>query len=423
MVRDVLEKRFHRDTIWQRLADHYISRRSTGTLRGRYKNTTFSCAGAGVRLLCTCLVLAWSQAGGAGDPESDLAALRARIKEVQSAIDTDLARRDSISARLRDAERAASAASRDLGAVRAEIAANQEQTRALREERDRLRVELGAQRDQLADQARAAYMAGQQSRLRLMLNQEDPARLGRMMAWYGHVADARARQVHYAVEQLAELVAVEDALADREAELEALARRRSDDVARLESARSDRAAALADLDRRLADQGDEKARLEAEAETLEDLIKELRKALADLPDTHREPFTSQKGKLRWPVGGRLLRDYGQPRGGGMKWRGVLVAAPRGAEVRSIYHGRVAYADWLPGMGLLVIIDHGDGYLSLYGHTEALYKSVGEWVAPGDVLAAAGDSGGGEQTALYFEIRKGTRPENPHRWFGQRLSAR
>ncbi len=392
-------------------------------MRGRYKNTTFTRARAGVRVLSTCLLLACTHAGGAGDPESDLAALRTRIQDIQSAIDADLARRDSISARLRDAERAASVASRDLEAVRGEMAANQEQTLALREERDRLRAELGAQRENLAEQARSAYMAGQQSRLRLMLNQEDPARLGRMMAWYEYIANARARQVSVAVEQLAELVAVEAALADRETELEALARRRSDELARLESARSDRAVALADLDRRLEDQGDEKSRLEAEAETLEDLIEELRKALADLPETQREPFSSQKGKLRWPVGGRLLRDYGQPRGGGMKWRGVLVAAPRGADVRSIYHGRVAYADWLPGMGLLVIIDHGDGYLSLYGHTEALYKSVGEWVAPGDVLAAAGDSGGGEQTALYFEIRKGTRPQNPHRWFGERLAAR
>ena len=243
-----------------------------------------------------------------------------------------------------------------------------------------------------------------------------------MMAWYGYAADARARQVDETVARLAELVGVEAALRDRETALETLAARQADEAARLESARAERAAALAALERRLAERGDEKHRLETEAAALEDLIGELRKALADLPDPRRKPFADQKGKLAWPVGGQLLRDYGQPRGGGMTWRGVLVAAPRGAEVRAVYHGRVAYADWLPGMGMLVIVDHGDGYLSLYGHNEALYKSVGEWVAPGEVLAAAGDSGGGPQTALYFEIRKGTRPENPHRWFGHRLSS-
>ena len=306
--------------------------------------------------------------------------------------------------------------------MRGDIEQNRDQAAALRADRDRLRERLGIHRERLGAQVRAAYMSGRQSRLRLLLNQEDPVRLGRMMAWYGHVAQARAREVDETVAQLAELVSVETALRQRETALDTLMARRADEAARLEAARVDRAAALAEVERRLAERGDEKSRLETEAAALEDLIGELRKALADLPDSRREPFADQKGKLAWPVGGRLLREYGEARGGGMKWRGVLVAAPRGAEVRAVYHGRVAYADWLPGMGLLVIIDHGDGYMSLYGHNEALYKSVGEWVGPGDVLAAAGDSGGGEQTALYFEIRKGTRPENPHRWFGQRLSA-
>jgi septal ring factor EnvC (AmiA/AmiB activator) len=359
---------------------------------------------------------------GAGDPESELGELRARIRAIQADIDADLANRDSAGARLRDAERAAAAAVSQLEKVRAEIALNRAQAAALRVDRDRLRESLGDYREQLGAQVRGAYMSGQQNRLRLLLNQEDPVRLGRMMAWYGYAADARARQVDETVARLAELVGVEAALRDRETALETLAARQADEAARLESARAERAAALAALERRLAERGDEKLRLETEAAALEDLIGELRKALADLPDPRREPFADQKGKLAWPVGGQLLRDYGQPRGGGMTWRGVLVAAPRGAEVRAVYHGRVAYADWLPGMGMLVIVDHGDGYLSLYGHNEALYKSVGEWVAPGEVLAAAGDSGGGPQTALYFEIRKGTRPENPHRWFGHRLSS-
>ncbi len=390
----------------------FSSKRPRGVLTGRgYRRS----------VLVAAFVLLW---GGpvSGDPESDLAALRARIQAIQADIDADLTRRDEAGARLRDAERAAAAALRELEAVRADMAENRDRADALRADRDRLRERLGAQREQLGAQVRGAYMTGTQSRLRLLLNQEDPVRLGRMMAWYGYVAEARARQVNETVAGLAELVTVESALEERETALAALATRRADEAARLEAARAARADALAEVERRLVRQGDEKSRLESEAAALEELIDELRKALADLPDSRREPFAGQKGKLAWPVGGRLLKDFGQPRGGGMTWRGVLVAAPRGAEVRAVYHGRVAYADWLPGMGLLVIIDHGDGWLSLYGHNEALYKSVGEWVAPGDVLAAAGDSGGGDQTALYFEIRKGKRPENPNRWFSQRLSA-
>jgi septal ring factor EnvC (AmiA/AmiB activator) len=391
-------------------------------LPGAFRSELFAGSPARRVAAAAVVLLLSAPAFPAGDPESDLAELRARIQAIQADIDADLARRDDAGARLRDAERAAAAATRELEQVRGEIAENRAQAATLRADRDRLRERLGVHREQLGAQVRAAYMSGRQSRLRLLLNQEDPVRLGRMMAWYGQVAEARAREVDDTVARLAELVSVEQALRDRETALEALVARRADEAARLEAARADRAAALAGLERRLAERGDEKARLEAEAAALEDLIGELRKALADLPEPGRAPFADQKGKLAWPVGGRLLKEYGQSRGGGMKWRGVLVAAPRGAEVRAVYHGRVAYADWLPGMGLLVIVDHGDGYMSLYGHNEALFKSVGEWVGPGDVLAAAGDSGGSEQTALYFEIRKGTRPENPHRWFGQRLSA-
>ena len=131
-----------------------------------------------------------------------------------------------------------------------------------------------------------------------------------------------------------------------------------------------------------------------------------------------------RGKLEWPTNGVLLNDFGQPRAGGsIKWNGVVIGTDQGRDVRAVYHGRVAYADWLPGMGLLLIIEHGDGYMSLYGHNETLYKSVGDWVAPGDVVASAGDTGGRSRAALYFEIRRNGRPENPHGWFRSGLAAR
>ena len=111
-----------------------------------------------------------------------------------------------------------------------------------------------------------------------------------------------------------------------------------------------------------------------------------------------------------------MHDFGQPRvGGKLKWNGVVLAAPRGREVRAVYHGRVAFADWLAGMGLLVIVDHGEGYMTLYGYNETTLKNTGDWVAPGDVIATVGDSGGQSQSGLYFELRRGTKPENPRRW--------
>ena len=124
--------------------------------------------------------------------------------------------------------------------------------------------------------------------------------------------------------------------------------------------------------------GDEIESLKEAQKDLEDLIEELRKALDSLPGTSRDPFAEQRGQLGWPVTGSLLNDFGQPRAGGsLRWNGVLIGTDRGAEVRSVYHGRVAYADWLPGLGLLIVIEHGDGYMSLYGHNETLFKQLGD----------------------------------------------
>ena len=137
--------------------------------------------------------------------------------------------------------------------------------------------------------------------------------------------------------------------------------------------------------------------------------------MSDYPITSEEPFSTLKGNLTWPIAGSLIYDFGQPRAGGLKWNGVVLSAPRGQEVRVIYHGRVVFADWLAGMGLLVIVDHGDNYMTLYGYNETTLKSAGDWVAPGDVIATVGDSGGQQQTGLYFEVRQGAKPMNPRTW--------
>jgi septal ring factor EnvC (AmiA/AmiB activator) len=157
-------------------------------------------------------------------------------------------------------------------------------------------------------------------------------------------------------------------------------------------------------------------RLAAQEKDLTRLIAELTSILSDYPISSEQPFREHKGRLTWPVAGALRHDFGQPRvGGNIKWNGVVLAAPRGREVRAVYHGRVAFADWLAGMGLLVIVDHGEGYMTLYGYNETILKNTGDWVAPGDVIATVGDSGGQSQPGLYFELRRGTKPENPRRW--------
>ncbi len=187
-------------------------------------------------------------------------------------------------------------------------------------------------------------------------------------------------------------------------------------LADLEEARQHRSVVLASLEAESHTRTESLERLRSQQAGLEKLLNELRRALEKFPVDTNDAFARLRGKLAWPVSGRVVARFGETRAGGVKWDGVLVATERGTPVRAVSRGRVIYADWLPGLGLLTIIDHGNGYMSLYGHNERLYKTVGEQVAAGDAIASAGDSGGTQRPELYFEIRKGGRPIDPRPWF-------
>jgi septal ring factor EnvC (AmiA/AmiB activator) len=276
-------------------------------------------------------------------------------------------------------------------------------------------AELGLESAQLEDQVVAAYTSGNQERLKLLLNQHDPATLGRLMTYYRYMSEFRGNNISAVNSHITELSDLRSQAAKEEDRLAGLARARFAELTELNAAQENRQELLAALKTRIAEEGSEIDRLAAEEQDLARLIAELTSILSDYPITSEEPFSTLRGKLTWPIAGSLVHDFGQPRAGGLKWNGVVLSAPRGREVRSIYHGRVAFADWLAGMGLLVIVDHGDGFLTLYGYNETTLKSAGDWVAPGDVIATVGDSGGQQQTGLYFEVRQGTKPVNPRSW--------
>ena len=274
---------------------------------------------------------------------------------------------------------------------------------------------LDAESAALAGQVRAAYMSGSQEKIRLLLNQHDPATLGRLMAYYRYLNDYRAGNIEAVMEEIRKLEELRSQIAAEEARLASLAQARYDELGRLNASLENRKGLLVSLRERIAEEGAEVDRLAAQERDLTRLIAELTSILSDYPITSEQPFSELRGKLTWPVAGTLLHDFGQPRAGGISWNGVVLAAPRGREVRAVYHGRVAFADWLAGMGLLVIVDHGEGYMTLYGYNETLLKDTGDWVAPGDVIATVGDSGGQAEASLYFELRRGRKPENPRRW--------
>src|SRR5690606_37054096 len=201
--------------------------------------------------------------------------------------------------------------------------------------------------------------------------------------------------------RLAELAGLRADAAREQDRLAALAAARYEELGELSKAQERRQELLAELKAKLAEEGAEVERLAAQERDLQRLIAELTSILSDYPIASQARFGDRKGKWTWPVAGTLMHDFGEARAAGaMRWNGVVLQAPRGREVRAVYHGRVAFADWLDGLGLLVIVDHGGGYLTLYGYNETTLKSAGDWVAPGDVIATVGSSGGQPQPALY-----------------------
>lgn len=347
--------------------------------------------------------------------EAQLEQLRAEIARIQTRLDADLASRDALQLELAQAEREVAEADRTRRATQMEVTFTQGRITEIEESIDDINTQAAAISTVLGAQLRLAHQQGGQSRLKLLLNQDDPRELARQMAYHGYLSRAR-------LALLAELEALNQRLLASRAELGTeltrlaeLEGRQRAELSALEAARTERDRTLGRLQDRIESQAAQLSAMERDAAELEVLIEELAKALRDIPmDIEVPSILSLQGQLPRPVQGPLLRRFGDARGGELRWNGWLIGAAAGASVHAIAHGRVAYADWLRGYGMLLIIDHGDGVMSLYGHNESLLHRVGDWVAAGDEISIVGDSGAGE-VGLYFELRRDGRPVNPLNW--------
>ena len=237
------------------------------------------------------------------------------------------------------------------------------------------------------------------------------------MAYYRYLFEARSELLAEYRGTLEELAGVQQqidastvALAEREAEL------KSQQQAVM-NAQGERQLAVLDLSESIDSNAEQLKEKEADRQKLESLLAAIEEAVVNLrvPEDF-QPFSKVRGKMPWPVAGKPSNRFGNPRNEGkMRWQGVAIPAEEGATVRAIHHGRVVYADWLRGSGLLLIIDHGDGYMSLYAHNQSLLKDVGEWVTAGTAISTVGNSGGQDRFALYFEVRHQGKPVDPAAW--------
>jgi septal ring factor EnvC (AmiA/AmiB activator) len=353
----------------------------------------------------------------ATEARAQLEALRHQIARIARQVSQGQAERDRLTRQLRATEESVGKARAALDALARRRAATAAQRAQLEARKARREADLARQRKALAGQLRAAYLIGRQEPLKLLLNQGDPARAGRMFVYYSYFSRARAQQIHAVEADLRQIGELDAQLQAQDATLAGLQQAQQSQVSTLKQARAHRLQVLASISARTRTRAARLALLKRQQQDLETLLARLRRAAASLPQAQlgNYPFARLRGRLLRPVAGRVIASYGQVRAGGLKWQGDLFATARDAPVHAVSQGRVIYADWLAGLGLLIIIDHGDGFMSLYGHNARLYESVGQRVAAGQTIAQAGDSGGGSRPELYFEIRKDGKPLNPQIW--------
>ncbi len=348
--------------------------------------------------------------------EQDLIEVRKRISKLEKETRKAVAWRGAAERALREAEMSESKLRGELKRIDDDIATSRNRLTALRTRADKSEKELTRHRTELERQLRLAYVVGREGWLRTVLSQREPDEIGRQLVYSSYFARQRGgllEVVRTELQSLEESARIEQR---EQAHFEATRRERRDGLAELSEVREVRRLALVKVDKGIASRSDQLKRLRLEAEGLETLVTDLTRLLENMPITASTPFRNSKGRLELPAEGRLIHKFGQSKADGqLRWNGVLLGARAGSEVHAVHHGRVVYSDWLPGMGLLLIIEHGGGYLSLYGHNQDLIMEVGDWVAPGTLIAHVGDSGGQAVPGLYFEIRKDGRPVDPGEW--------
>jgi len=350
--------------------------------------------------------------------QEKLEKLQKSISKIQQHLKGSKKQRSNVVTELKSLESDISKNTIKLNHLKTELSHVRQLKQKLESEVQSLNKQLQAHRAILSEQMRSAYSMGHQQNLKMLLNQQDPAEVGRAQTYFNYFNRARTRQIDEFMASIERKKQAETELKQTLNTQNKLLKAQKDKTRQRQKQRAKRRKLLAELSDKIKNQESTLSSLENSRGRIENLLKSLGELLADIPTSpsENEPFKSQKGKLPWPVKGRFLGKFGQSKHtGDLKWNGVLIKARYGTPVQAISHGRVAFSDWLQGFGFITIIDHGDGYMSLYGNSESLFKQAGDWVSAGEVIASAGDSGGQPQSGVYFEIRSRGKPVNPSKW--------
>lgn len=381
------------------------------------------------------LALCLAAGGVDAAPKDELRELRERIQALQKRLTQSEGSRAEAADALKDSERAISEANRKLHQIAGQRrAANQALAKLQAQARD-VEAEIAREQQALGGLLNRQYRSGQSDALKLVLNREDPNEIARQLHYLGYVSRARADLLASLRDNLAQLDQLSGETRRKSAELRELESEEARQRAKLQKEKAERQRVYAKVSSEIARSRKELSTLKRDEERLTALIQRLAKEAAARkkksdkrlankslpgPDMGTGEFRKLKGRLRLPVIGELTNRYGSPRkDSGLSWKGLFIAAESGREVKAIANGKIVYADWLRGFGNLLILDHGDGYMSLYGNNEALLKQAGEDARAGDTIASVGASGGNPESGLYFELRYQGKPFDPLPWVNLR----
>lgn len=349
--------------------------------------------------------------------EKELAELKAAIVSVQKQLQSNRKLQSKTEKQIFVADKALAKVSKQLNQTNSQIKQKNSELRKLRKEQTEKEKLSEQQKILLANQVKSAYVSGDQEYIKLLLSQKDPAKITRMLKYYDYLNKARAENIQTLQKTLERLnvigLEIQTSLADLN-QLQKIQKTQQSSKKELKIAQQK---ALKELKIDYKDKDKQLAQLKKNEAALQKLLSQLAQKLKNFsPPQKLVGLSKLKKKLNWPVKGKLLHKFGSSKlGGATRWNGIIISAKEGQEVRAIQQGQVVFSDWLRGFGLMTIVDHGKGYLSLYGHNQTLLKNAGDFVEPGEPIATVGQSGGFEQSSLYFEVRYKGKPKNPLVW--------
>lgn len=350
-------------------------------------------------------------------PEEQLAAVDAAIGEIQAWLDEADNNRSSLETELRTNTRQLDTLQAEVADNRQSIATLTQTLESLNTRTDSLEQEREEQTTRIAQAVRASYLSGREPYLKLLLNQQNPTASARMTQYYQRYNRARLDRIEQFRNTLSRLEQARQETQTAAQQLQERQQALDTQQESLSKRQAERERLLLALKQDIASRSDELAQLSQDREHLEALIQQIQDAIANIPAPEQlSPFSQARGSLPWPVDGTPLNRFGASYSdGNLHRQGVVLRVEAGSPVRAIHPGRVVFADWLRGSGLLVVVDHGEGYLSLYANNRSLIKNKGDWVNRGEALATAGDDAGLAQPGIYFEIRHNGQAQDPAQW--------